>query len=332
MSGILAATVANILASTPVQGIVTAYGLDRSFLFGVLQPTPKAGLFQIDVKTSGNTTAGSFAESATLTTAGAGAYDRVTLNQKRYYCTVAVDGLQEVVAKGGGVDQINDWIATETLGGIEDMLDAMNYDAITSGSVNKLNSVVYYNSTGAMSSTTATEEGAVNVKFGDKTRSGYYSAYVVSAATASLNIAQHMDVVHKELIDNRHSRYDEIWTSETQLLKYETILRNSGSFLANESVGFYGFKTLTYHGRPVIGIPGYKNDRMDFVQKGDWEFWFAPQSDSAFGNRELMMGDLLKIEELAKTTDDTTVSIICYANLICKNPYKQGAIVALATS
>jgi hypothetical protein len=334
MAGVKASTLQNVLNSTPISGWVTAYGLDTTFLFGVLGgPVAKTGNFQWNVKTSGNTTAGSFAESATLSTAGAAGRDRVTGNIARYYATIAVDGLIEAKAAGQAYDQFNDILMEEADGAIEDILDDMNSDLITSGSVSDVNGVVYYNATSASLDSggtvlTGTELAAVNAKYGDKTRAAYYSSYINTAATASLTFAM-MDDVHQNLVDVRNSRYNQIWTSETQLMNYENLLRLSGSSVqyVDANVGDRRFKALLYAGRPVVGIPGYKNDRMDFVRSSDWEYWYVPQVSKDEQGREIK--GIFKVEPISKTTDDTTFAVITYGNLVCKNPFKQGALIGL---
>jgi hypothetical protein len=81
MAGIKAASMQYVLNSTPFDGWVQAYGLDTTFLFGVLGgPKPKLGNFDIDVRTAGNSTAGSFAESADLSTAGSATRIRAAMN------------------------------------------------------------------------------------------------------------------------------------------------------------------------------------------------------------------------------------------------------------
>jgi len=336
MAGIKASSMQNVLNSTPIAGWVKAYGLDTTFMFGVLGgPVAKQGNFQWNAKTSGNATAGAFAESATLTTAGASGRDRITGNIARYYATIAVDGLVEAKAFGSAYDQSTDLLMEEADGAIEDILDVMNTDCITSGSVSKLNGVPYYNASsgsigGDGTAWTAAETVYENAKYGDKDKAAYYTGYMKSAQTGSLTFAM-MDDVHKALVDTRNSNYDQIWTSETQLLTYENLLRESGSSVqyVDANVGDRRFKALLYAGRPVISIPGYDTTRMDFVRSSDWVFWYVPQVSRDDTGRQIE--GIFKVEQLAKTTDDLTYTIIVYGNLICKNPFKQGAIVALAT-
>ena len=321
-----------MLNSTPLAGWVTAYGLDASFLFGVLGgPVAKLGNFQINAKINGNSTAGSFAEGDTLTTAGSTGRDRVSFNIARYYATIAVDGLVEAKAAGDAYDQLVDIIMDEADSAIEDILDDMNSDLITSGSITDANGMVYQVATG--SGLDANASKAVNVKLGDKARAEYYSSYIHNAETASLSYAM-MDTTHRVLVDERKSNYDAVWTSETQLLAYEELLRNSGSAVRYVDAGTgtsadKRFKAIAYAGRPVVAIPGYDNSRMDFVRTRDFSYWFTPHvSTDALGRK---ITGIFKVEQLAKTTDSQTFTIITYGNLICKNPWKQAAIVALAT-
>ena len=330
MAGVKASTLQYVLNSTPLSGWVTAYGLDTSFLFGVLGGPVAApgGQYQTNVKTAGNASGGSFAESDTITTAGAVSRDRVTFNIARYYKTISVDGLVEAKAAGNAYDQLTNILMDEADSAIEDLLTELNADLVTSGSTTDANGVVYYAATGSGLNAIASE--AINVKYGDKTRAEYYSSYIHSAETASLSYAM-MDTVHRAMVDDRKSNYDAIWTSETQLLAYEELLRNSGSAVryVDAGVGDKRFKALAYAGRPMIAIPGYKNDRMDFVRSRDWFYWFTPHVSVNGIGREIE--GIFKVTKLPDSTDDTSFAIVTYGNLVNKNPWKSAAIVALAT-
>jgi hypothetical protein len=249
------------------------------------------------------------------------------MNIKRYYATAAVDGLVEAKAKGMAYDQLSDMILEETQVAVNDILDDINNDLITSGSTSAADGVVYYIATGSAGGFT-TNEG-INAKFGDQTRTEALSSYVVSGSDANLAYS-HFDNMHLELLDTRHSNYDQIWTSETQKINYENLLRSSGSSVqyVDAGLGDKRFKAVLYNGKPVIGIPGYASGRLDFVRSKDWAYWYVPQvSLDDFGRK---ISGIFKVEQLAKTTDDVTFTIITYGNLVCKNPYMQATTVGLA--
>lgn len=330
MAGIKATSMQNVLNSTPFDGWVQAYGLDTSFLFGVLGgPKPKLGNFDLDVRTAGNSTAGAFLESANLATAGSATRIRAAMNIKRYYATAAVDGLVEAKAKGMAYDQLSDMILEETQVAVNDILDAINTDLITSGSGAQANGIVYYIATGSAGAFTNTN--GINAKFGDQTRSEPLSSFVVSGSTIDANnaVGKHVfDTMHLELMDTRHSNYDAVWCSETQKINYEQTLTGSITYV-DAGAGDARFKAALYAGRPVIGIPGYKTDRVDMVRTRDWAYWYVPQVSLDEAGRKI--SGIFKVEQLAKTTDDVTFTIITYGNLICKNPYMQATTVNLTT-
>lgn len=331
MAGVKAATLQYVLNSTPMLGWAEAYKIDTTFMAAILGgPVPKEGNFQANVKTSRNSSGGSFAESDTITTAGSVSRDRVTFNIARYYKTVSIDGLISAKAAGGAYDQLVDILMEEVDDAVESLLDEVNDDLISSGSVTDADGVPYYIATGSGISEAVALEG-VNVKYGDKTRAEYYSSFVTSASTGSLTFSL-MDAVHHEMLNVRHSNYDQIWCSSYQRMAYEDLLRNSGSsvFYVDAQVGDRSFKALTYNGRPIIEIPGYATDRMDFVRSRDWSYQYSPVTSTNEAGNKIING-WLKVTKLAKTTDDDTYSIIHYGNLVCTNPWKQATILALAT-
>ena len=103
MAGIKASDLQYILNTIPIGGYEKAFGLDQT-LIGLLGGfTPGPGRLQTPIHYSGNTQAASFAESDDISTAGVQSRRLLSHSYRRVKVTPGLDGLQEAIAKAGGI-------------------------------------------------------------------------------------------------------------------------------------------------------------------------------------------------------------------------------------
>lgn len=316
MAGIKATDLAAVLNTIPMPQYFKAFGLDTKFLdlLGGLRPGPAR--IQIPIHSAGNATAGSFAESADLSTAGHQARTMVTQAYKRVYATCSVDGLQEAIANAGGVVNINNLVQTEMMDAIRDLLDEINTEMLGDGTGNSAADIdgVLYHLNDSNTWCSVARSGAA-----------YLQAYHAENSGTDRDLSETlMRGVHNVLTNTRKSNYSHIVTSSTVADSYEALMGDRLR-LMNAQVGDITLPALAFKGRPVITIPGYETNSMGFIKADDWAPYYLPQvTTDSFGRQ--VQGPF-KVEPYYPNSDDRTFIIIAYVNLVCKNPWKQGALV-----
>lgn len=133
-----------------------------------------------------------------------------------------------------------------------------------------------------------------------------------------------MDDVHDNLVDANLGSYNAILTSQTIMdvytglssgngapaspAQYTTPLDNAQTFIA-------GYSRAFYKGRPVIALPGYATDRMDFVDLA---------ASDGFGIEELRP---ITVDELPPANGTARWAITCVLQAKLVNPKKRAAVL-----
>jgi len=143
MAGIKAADLQYVLNSVPLPVYQRTYNLQTELIdvFGGFKRAQKARI-QIPMHTAGNSTASSFGEGDTITTAGKQTRKLEELSWKRYFVTTSVDGLQEAIAALGGVINIKNMQVAESQDAVKDLLKKINTDLLGDGTGNS-NKAIY---------------------------------------------------------------------------------------------------------------------------------------------------------------------------------------------
>lgn len=316
MAGIKATDLQYVLNTIPMREYQKAFRLDTTFsdLMGGLRPGPAR--IQIPIHYAGNTTAGSFAESADLKTADKQSRRMVELPWKRVYATFSVDGLQEAIANAGGVVNINNLVQTEAMDAVADLLDEINTQAMGNGTGNSAADIdgLFYHLDDD-NTWCSLNRGSV----------AWVRAYLSANSGTDRDLTEALlRTMHNTLVDTRKSNYDLVLTSHTVADAYEGLMGDKVR-MTNVQVGDIALPALSFKGRPVVPVPGFETNSMAFLQRGDWELLYLPQvSTDSYGRT---VNGPFKIEPYYPGTDDRTLTIIAYVQLVCKNPFKNGALV-----
>lgn len=315
MAGIKASDIQYILNNITIQGYQDALGLNHDFLdrLGGF----KAGKARIQPKIhyGGNTTAGSFAESGDISTAGKQSRRTLELAYKRMYVTVGVDGLQDAISTNGGVIDIPNLLTEEINDGIEDLLDEINTQLLSDGTGNSgsdISGVQFH--------------VADDNTWGGLARASYawIQSYIADNAGSNRNLATAlMRTVHETLTNTRKSNYNEIWTSSTMRKVYQDLMGDLVRYLSVKT-GDVEMEKVTYENRPIVDFAGYASNRFDFVRREDFSVEYL-QHKSLNSKGESNMGPF-KVSKVAEVSDDATFNIIMYVQMVCKNPWKQGSL------
>ncbi len=316
MAGIKASDLQYVLNTTPMNAYYQAFGLDTTFidLMGGLQPGPAR--IQIPIHHAGNATAASFAESADLKTAGTQSRRMFTLGYKRVYATFGVDGLQEAIANAGGVVNITNLVQAEALGAIKDILDEINTQALGDGTGNSSADIdgLWYHIDDDNTWCSVARSGTA-----------YTQAYKSANSGTDRDLTEAlMRGVHNVLVNTRKSNYTHVLTSYTVADAYEALMGDKLR-LVNTQIGDIAVPGLAFKNRPVITIPGFETNSMAFIKRGDWAAYYLPQVSLDSYGRQIQ--GPFKVEPYYAGTDDSTFIVVAYVQLVCKNPWQQGALV-----
>jgi len=312
MAGIRAADLQYVLNVIPLSDYQKAFALDETFinLIGGLKPGP--GRLQIPFHHAGNTTAGSFIEGDDLSTAGKQSRRLLSFDYKRIYVTAGVDGLQEAIANNGGIVKINDLLNLEVMQAVEDLLDELNTQTLSDGTGNS----------------SADVDGlqfqiADDNTWGGLARASYawLQSYVNDNGGANRALTEAlMRTMHNTAVDTRKAKYNAIFCGSDLYDAYEDLMGDRKRYI-DMKVGDISFKGLSFKQRPLINIPGFAANRMDFVRRGDFSLKYLPIQ--SIDNKNRIVKGPFKVEEVASNSDDTYFNIIMYPQLMCLNPWKQ---------
>lgn len=316
MAELRAADVQYVLNSIPYSDYQTAYGLDTKFIdrLGGFKPGP--GRIQIPFRYAGNSAKGSFGEGDDISAAGHQSRRMLSMDYKRVYITFGVDGLQEAIAKAGGIVNITDLVVDEALNAIQDLLDEINTQLLGDGSGNSgkhIDGILYH------IDDDNTWMGLSRASY------SWTQSYISGNGGTSQSLTKALlRGVSDTLKDVRKSNYTAIYTSTALRNAYEDLLEDAKRYV-DIRVGDLVVQELAFDGKPLIAFPGYASNRLDFVRESDFDIYFLPQTSQDQLGRTVT--GIFKVEPVAKVSDDATFNVIAYLNMVCRNPWKQGALV-----
>ncbi len=266
------------------------------------------------VHTSGNNSRGSYGELDNLGTAGMQGYITAELPWKLNKILVEVSGLAQAISAGEGF--VVDLLQNELEEALPDLQEEINTQLLGDGTGNSGKDL-----TGV---TAAIDDGTDTATYAGVSRAGQplmasYRNDNAGGGNRTLTMALMRDVKRTVESFPRKGRVSAIWTGDALWDSYGTLLIGTDdarrSYNDNIQILNGGYQALLFEGIPVIKVPGYAANRMDFVDERWWEYYILRN---------------FVTEKLAKVKDVDTFFMKHYSQLRCKDPYKQGTLLEVA--
>jgi hypothetical protein len=255
------------------------------------------------VRYAGNTSAGSYAEGDTAAGAGNQGFKKAFLTWKLNKVEVEVSGLAQAIGDNGGM--IVPALRTELDLGLADMRGNINTQLMSAGTGNSAKDI-----TGlfAAISDTGTYAGL------DRGTYTWWKSYVSANGGTERALTEELMRTVKSGVEARGGRVRAIYTSSKQWYAYGDILRVERRQM-NPTTLTGGYQALDFEGVPLIKVPGYDTNRMDFVDEDLLEY--------------VVLKDF-EAKPMAKTKDSDVIWVTHYSQLVCRNPYRMGSLQDLA--
>ena len=263
------------------------------------------------VHISGNDSAGSYGEQDALGTAGRQDYITAELEWKLNKVLVEVTGLAQAVSEGEGF--VRNLLQNELTEALPDLQEEINTQLLSdgTGNANKDLTGIY----------AAIDDGTdVGTYAGiDRTVQTLWQSYRndnAGGGNRALTLALMRDVKRTVEAHPRKGRVTAIYCGDALWDAYGALLigstENKRQYNDNIQTLEGGWKSLGFEGVPVIKVPGYAANRMDFVDERWWTYYILRN---------------FVTEQLAKTRDVDTFYTKHYSQLRCKDPHKQGTLL-----
>ncbi len=255
------------------------------------------------VRYSGNSSAGSYAETDTAAGAGNQDFKKAKLGWKLNKVEVEVTGLAQAVGDAGGA--IASPLRTELDLGLADLRGNINTQLMTDGSGNTGKDI-----TGlfAAIADTGTYAGL------DRGSYTWWKAYVNENGGDPRNLTEELLRDVKSAVEARGGRVSAIYAGSKQWYRYGDLLRSERR-QQNPTSLTGGYQALDFEGVPLIKVPGYDQTRIDCVDEALLEY--------------VVLKDFVA-EPMAKTKDADNIWIKHYSQLVCRNPFRMGSLQDLA--
>lgn len=263
------------------------------------------------VHTSGNNSRGSYGELDNLGTPGMQGYTTAELGWKLNKILVEVSGLAQAISAGEGF--VVDLLRNELEEALPDLQEEINTQLLGDGTGNSNKDI-----TGIVA---AIDDGTDVDTYAGISRAAQplWASYRNDNAGGG-NRALTMDLMRdvKRTVEDfpRNGRVSAIWCGTALWDAYGQLLigANEDKRTYNDNIQILagGYQALLFEGIPVIKVPGYIANRMDFVDERWWEYYILRN---------------FVTERLAKTKDVDTFFMKHYSQLRCKDPYKQGTLL-----
>lgn len=263
------------------------------------------------VHTSGNNSRGSYGELDNLGTAGQQGYITAELPWKLNKILVEVSGLAQAISAGEGF--VVDLLQNELEEALPDLQEEINTQLLGDGTGNSSKDITGITACIDDGTDVATYAG---INRGTQPLLASYRNDNAGGGNRALTMAMMRDV--KRTVEDfpRKGRVSAIYCGTALWDTYGVLLKgtNDNNRMFNDNIQILagGYQALSFEGVPVINVPGYPANRMDFVD----ERWFTYYILRNFTT-----------EKLAKTKDVDTYFIKHYSQLRCKDPYKQGCLL-----
>ena len=276
-----------------------------------------------------NSSAGSMAETDSFSGAGNQSFKEVSLDWKIAKVEIAVGLLTSALSGVGGMT--NDPMREEVDGGILDLQDVINTMLMGDGAGNSNKDI-----TGVKAALSDSNAYAGLAR-------GTYTWWKPAVNTnAGVPRALSRDLIRstKRAVEARGGKVTEIWCGSNQWDSYcdlyDAAWRNS-----NTTTLEAGWEAAKFEGTLIVKVPGYDQTRMDFLDLDLWDYQMLPVKPE---NSQLAgLGDLYtNIGNIAGKpgfgvmvwTENLMLkaALLHFAQLRCRNPYKQGSLVDLTPS
>ena len=268
--------------------------------------------------------AGSFAEAGLIPNGAGQGRQTVEWNYKSYGTTVSIEGMVQAKAIAGGYNALTDMLADELMAGVDDLKHSIHLDALGVGVTN----------TSKMAGVTDIISASNTALAGvNQTSASWFASYVKdpdttnTTADTALTVAL-MDDVFQNMVDVRGATPDAIWTSFSQYNAYANLMSDKIRYIPY-GTGDARFQALNYNGIPVIPVPKYNANRVDFVQSKDWSLQYIPQK-SYTAEGKLVEGAFKVESKDGAGYDAISFTVVAYLALVCRNPFKQGTLIELS--
>lgn len=226
---------------------------------------------QWKVNYSGNASVGSYAENDSLGTAGEQAFDTAELSWAQNKMQARASGLS--IALGDGPNSIVKTMAMESELGLKDLKRNLNLQLLSDGIGHRTSwaatdPALQTGGTDITGILAGIDDGSKVATYAGISRAAnmWWQSYVLANGGVLRPLSETLmqQVINALMLRNggtvTHILCDpDTWTSYGALLKADRRI--------NDPAGKYtgGFKTLDFNGIPVVNVPGYAPNRMDFI-------------------------------------------------------------------
>tara|TARA_Y100001938_G_scaffold90901_1_gene124642 strand:- start:4867 stop:5922 length:1056 start_codon:yes stop_codon:yes gene_type:complete len=270
-------------------------------------------------------TAASYSAGDAYPSATAAAYGNAALDWKRNWIAMEFDNLAAAAARGRSVvgGASIDAITREFEGKLKALFSAIETQLYGSGAGNDI--------TGVKSFMNASATYA-----GISTTNGYWQPAVADKGAAAVTLDFMRELLRD--MDDNNARPTEIWCSMLQWHKLQGLMDANIQYV-DTNQGDLVVRSILFDGIPVYPIqsmsPAGVNDEIWFIDTDALELRFLPIAPSAGDvtvqtEASSFEGYPIGIDPVDSGTDSSSAVLKCYAQLVCLNPSKFGALVNLA--
>lgn len=271
--------------------------------------------------------AASFSVSDSWAAATNETYAQAKIGWKRVGITMEVDNIQRVMNAGGVRGSIHQ-VVNEFQTKVKALMSAAETQLASDGTGNSAKDLDGFK---AFLSTGNTYAGI------DQSANAYWRATVSAAGSASISDTLMQGVVSALFDKGAIGPQFEIWMGITQFQRFSNLHKDKIRYSAGDAttapVPYYSDGGVEAPIRLIQSVP---NSEVWFINLDDIELRFLPhqaQDELGGGDTEVSrQGVPIGIEPLNTGKDTKGFAIKLYANLVCKNPRRQGALTDLATS
>lgn len=315
MAGVLTTTISNHLRTQFPQVAVDAVER-KSALLGLIRQRMVVGGPGPEwrVNSAGNTSAGSYGEGDAEPVAGLQTWQKASLGWKRSWVILRIS--RAALEEAQNFYIIGDLYQDELDRGTRDLINNLEDQIMSDGTGNGSKDVTGLQAAIGDTGTYAGLNRATETYWQSYVTTGVGALALADMKTTSLNLRDPV----------RRSRWNAILCNATVFNIYGDLAEGGGTSLvrhqisqADELRGLRyeaGYVTLGFEGRPVVEIPGYTSQRMDFVQLDDFEIQWIRR----------FMVDPPKIDG-----DDWTFKVTVGLQLQCRHPGRQGSLQGITS-
>jgi len=315
---LIISTLASVLNTTALPGWAHGLMVNHAFL-GRVPFRQGPARIQIPVKSALNANVAAIAESTDLTSMGGYSVRKLPeVQYKRYAAVAHVDNLIKAVSENGGVANTPDLMTDEVMDALDALKDKINTDLMYQAS-----------GTGYGDSDNGVQ-GICSILDDDNTyalvargSNAWWAPYVNDyASNRNLTKALMRDIL-EELQGSRGVNPSAIWSGVEIANKYREMMDDQVRYMTTQ-VGDIQAQSLAFGNTPILEIPQYPTNRMDFVHESDFSLqWLKQRVEYSDGK---IVEGAFRVEQQKPDTDSTMVSIVIYLQLVCRNPWRQGSL------